>query len=329
MAVSSKPVVWMPTRIHPDAHKLAVELFDVIQPGDERAANWWEYADGSVVRTGGIGVEEVERAHKLKIISRNGVGYETIPVKTCLERGIVVTRLPGVNQKAVGELCVALTLAVLRRVAELDRRMRRGEFLPSIDWLGISADEKVVGLVGMGNIAREYAWKMSRGWNTPIFVYSPTSSPLKWTDQDPSGEPPIPHTRVSSLDELLQKSDIVSLHCPTTDATRGMIGKRELGLMKDTAVLINSARGALIDEVALLDALKNGIIYGAGLDVLCHEPATPERYSELYELENIVIQPHVGGGTHEVQSSSCITAVRTVYSYLRGEGIGESIEVES
>ena len=90
-----------------------------------------------------------------------GVGYETIPMKTCLERGIKVTRLPGVNQKAVGEHCVALTLAVLRRVAEMDRRMRRGEFLPSIDWLGMSADEKVVGLVGMGNIAREYAWKMS------------------------------------------------------------------------------------------------------------------------------------------------------------------------
>lgn len=177
----------------------------------------------------------------------------------------MVTRLPGVNQKAVGEHCVALTLAVLRRVTELDRRMRRGEFLPSIDWLGISADDKVVGLVGMGDIAREYAWKMSvgvhhhpslapsfnvsrsqRGWDTPLLVYSPTSSPLKWTDQDPSGLPPIPHTRVSSLDELLKRSDIVSLHCPTNEQTRGMIGKREFGLMKNTAVLINTARGALV-----------------------------------------------------------------------------------
>ncbi|KZV66817.1 hypothetical protein PENSPDRAFT_755426 [Peniophora sp. CONT] len=329
MTVSTKPVIWMPTRIHPEAHKLAVGLFDVISPQDPRASNWWEYAEGSVVRTGGISVEDAEKAHKLKIISRNGVGYETIPIKLCLERGIVVTRLPGVNQKAVGEQCVALTLAVLRRVVELDRRMRRGEFMPSIDWLGISADGKTVGLVGMGNIAREYAWKMSRAWDTPLLVYSPTSSPSKWTDQDPSGEPPIPHTRVDSLDELLQKSDIVALHCPTNDQTRGMIGKREFELMKKSAVLINTSRGALIDEDALLDALKSGTIYGAGLDVLTHEPATPERYSELYKLENIVIQPHVGGGTHEVQKGSCITAVRTVYSYLRGEGIGESIEVKS
>ncbi|KAI0031225.1 D-isomer specific 2-hydroxyacid dehydrogenase [Vararia minispora EC-137] len=328
MTVSTKPVVWMPSGIHPDAFKLANELFDVITPEDPRAANWWVYADGSVVRTGGISVEEAEKAHRLKIVSRNGVGYETIPVKTCFERGIIVTRLPGINTHSVAELCVALTLAVLRRVVELDRRMRRGEVLPSIDWLSTSVDGKMLGLVGMGDIARSYAWRMSRAFNTPILVYSPTSSPLKWTDKDPSGRPPIPHTRVQSLEELLQRSDIVSLHCPATPQTCRMMGKRQFEMMKPTAVFINTARGALVDEDALTYALKNRVIYGAGLDVLCHEPATIERYSKLYELENIVLQPHAGAGSEEVQRESCIKAVRTVHSFLLEKDIGDSSEVK-
>jgi len=161
-----------------------------------------------------------------------------------------------------------------------------------------------------------------------ILVYSPTSSPTKWTSSDLLSEhAPIPHRRVSSLDELLAESDVVSLHCPLNDQTRELMSAPEFARMKPSAIFLNTGRGGLVDEPALIDALERNEIYGAGLDVLAHEPATLERYERLFRLENVVVAPHAGAGTHQVQIDSCVVAVETCASYLKGEGIGRSKRV--
>ncbi|GAA5968483.1 hypothetical protein JCM11641_007651 [Rhodosporidiobolus odoratus] len=324
------PVCYLASPIHPVARQLAGEVFDVIDKDDPRYREWWKYAECAVLRTGKIMEEEVQRTvttsggARLKIIARNGIGYDNVPIAACRELGICATNQPGSNAKSVAELALALALSVARRTTELDRRLRRGEVLPNIDWLAETVEGRTVGLVGMGDIARETAKKFYGAYDSPILVYSPTSSPLKWTTQDPSGLPPIPHTRVSSLEELLAESDIVSLHCPLNKQTEKMMSDEQFKLMKNEAILINTARGGLIDEPALLRALQSHSIYGAGLDVLVHEPANASRYSELFTCENVVVLPHAGGGTHQVQIESCVRAVRTCQSWLKGEGVGDS-----
>ncbi|GAA6040854.1 hypothetical protein JCM8097_007749 [Rhodosporidiobolus ruineniae] len=324
---ANKPVLYLATHIHPESRVVADQLFDVIDDQDERFATWTEYADAAVLRIGKITPEEAHRAKKLRIIARNGVGYESVPLEACKELGIAATYQPGSNSKAVAEIALSLAIAVARRTAELDRRMRRGEVMPNITVLAETVEGKTVGLVGMGDIAYETAKKFYGAFDTPILVYSPTSSPLKWTEQDPDGKKPIPHTRVSSLDELLERADIVSLHCPQTPQTTNMISDAQLAKMKSTGILVNTARGGLIDEPALLRALQSKQIYGAGLDVLVHEPGTLENYGELYKQDNVVVLPHAGGGTHQVQITSCTRAVMTCWHYLRGEGVAESVRL--
>ncbi|KAM0749245.1 hypothetical protein T439DRAFT_315477 [Meredithblackwellia eburnea MCA 4105] len=323
LSPTGKPIAYMPTRLHPDSITLAHQLFDVITPSDPRFDQWPRLADVAIVRTGEITRDEMSRCERLKIVTRNGVGYDMIPIDICKEKGIRVTNQPGSNAKSVAELVLGLALGVSRRVVELDRRLRRGEKLPNIDWMATSLDGKVVGLVGMGDIARETAKKFVGAFESPILIYSPTSSPLKWTTRDPSGLPAIPHERVSTLEELLKRSDVVSLHCPLFDSNRDMMGERQFALMKDAAILINTARGGLINERQLVKALKSKTIAGAGLDVFCTEPASRQVdvYDELFDLENVVVLPHAGGGTAEVQLESCNLAVRAAYSYLKGEGV--------
>ncbi|BGP42858.1 hypothetical protein JCM10450v2_006973 [Rhodotorula kratochvilovae] len=321
------PVLYLPTRIHPVARALAAESFDVIDHDSPRASSWTDEADAVVVRTKGVTPEEVARAPRLRVIARNGVGTETVPLEACKARGIAVTNQPGCNAKAVAEQALGLAIAVARRTVEFDRRMRRGERLPSIDWLAGTLEGKTLGVVGMGDIAREFAKKMVGAFEATVLVYSPTSSPSKWTSSDPAGHAPIPHRRVSSLDELLAEADVVSLHCPLNEQTRGMMGTAQFKRMKESAILINTGRGGLVDEDALVEALESGEIYGAGLDVLAHEPATLKRYARLFACENVVVSPHAGAGTHEVQIDTCVIAVETCASYLLGEGVGKSKRV--
>ncbi|GAA5848923.1 hypothetical protein JCM9279_004666 [Rhodotorula babjevae] len=328
-AAAALPVLWLPTPIHPTARKLAAQLFDVIDHEDlPRAATWTDEAVAVVVRQGGVSADEARRAAKLRIIARNGVGTETVPLEACREKGIAVTNQPGSNAKAVAEQALVLAISVARRTVEFDRRLRRGERMPSIHWLAETLEGKTLGLVGMGDIAREFAKKAVGAFDMKVLVYSPTSSPTKWTSADASSEhPPIPHRRVSSLDELLSESDVVSLHCPLNDQTQQLMSAPQFARMKPSAIFLNTGRGGLVDEPALIDALERNEIYGAGLDVLAHEPATLERYERLFKLENVVVSPHAGAGTHQVQIESCVVAVETCASYLRGEGIGKSKKV--
>ncbi|GAA6016089.1 hypothetical protein JCM11491_000664 [Sporobolomyces phaffii] len=343
---------WVPTPLHPDALELARTYFDVIDPTDARAETWYDFADAAIVTAGKLSTPHVERAAsaRLRIVTRNGalvslcavhwspltdveewvdagVGTDSIPLETCRAHAIAVTNQPGCNAQAVAELALGLAIAVSRKLAQVDRTLTAGRRTISAEWRAPTVQGKTLGLVGMGDIARETAKKFHGAFDTPVVVYSPTSPELRWTNQDSSGLVPIPHRRVDTLDELLAVSDIVSLHCPLNDRTRGIIGEREFGLMKSSAIILNTARGGLIDEPALARALRARTIYGAGIDTLEHEPPTLERYPELLSLENILVMPHIGAQEEDSQRKACIVAVETAYSYLTGRGIGQSKRV--
>lgn len=152
--------------------------------------------------------------------------------------------LLGFNAEAVAEHCLAIILSLNRRLSETMRHMRAGKVLRSVDYMGLSLSHKTVGLVGMGNIARELARKLTGAFNCHIVVYSPTSPGDRWSDKD-QVHGRVPHTRLRTLEELLKVSDVVSLHAPLTPETRHLISTRELAIMKDSAILINLARGPL------------------------------------------------------------------------------------
>ena len=183
-------------------------------------------------------------------------------------------------------------LVVLRRVKELDSRICSGEQVPSFNVLSPGLLGRTVGLIGMGDTAYQLALLLIP-FHVCVVVYSPSSPANTWSGENPRYPKTIPHRRATSLNDLLSSVDVLSLHCPITPKTANMIGSEELNRMKPGAVLINTARGQLVDESALIRALREGHIAGAGLDVFATEPAFGENLGDLGKMENVVCLPHV------------------------------------
>lgn len=283
---------------------------EVVRWDDPRAKNWHEDADGLMVRVTPLTAADFAGAKKLRAVAKQGVGVNLIDLAAAKARGVIVCNTPGVNSEAVAEMALALALAVTRRIAELDRRIRSGEVVKRINYLGIELWEKTVGVIGMGNIGTRTARKYQAAFGAKLLAYDPYAPDGAWPD--------IPHERLSSLDELLGRSDLVTIHTPLTPETKHLIGSRELALMKETAVLVNVSRGEIVDEAALYDTLKAGRIFGAGLDVFRKEPPTTD--NPLVALSNIVVTPHAAGGTFETQEkSSLITAQQLIHVLGGGE----------
>ncbi|MEM2144310.1 MAG: phosphoglycerate dehydrogenase [Candidatus Jordarchaeaceae archaeon] len=241
---------------------------------------------------------------KLKMISLASVGYDNVDVEAATERGIIVTNTPGILQDAVADMTMGLILAVIRQISRFDREVRNGMWINRItpDVWG-----KTLGIVGLGEIGSEVA-RRALGFKMNILYYD--------VQRKPGLEKEL-NIKYVSLEELLQESDIVSLHVPLNDKTRGMIGKRQIALMKNGAYLINTARGALVDENALYEALKNGKLAGAGLDVLEIEP--PLKDNPLLKLENVVFTPHVASNTDKNVDKICIRAAENIARFLNGK----------
>jgi lactate dehydrogenase-like 2-hydroxyacid dehydrogenase len=229
---------------------------------------------------------------RLRIVANYGVGVDNIDLDAARARGIVIANTPDVLTSATAEQAVALMLALLRRVAEGDRFLRRGaEWVFSLEFmLGESLDGKVVAIVGPGRIGKETARLAEAHGAAPLFV-----------------------GRRDSLNDALALADVVSLHVPATPETRHLIDAEALAAMKPTAVLVNTARGTIVDEAALVDALRLGVIAGAALDVFEFEPSvTPG----LLELENVVLTPHLGSATRETREAMGFLAVSALRSLL-------------
>ncbi|WVQ73565.1 hypothetical protein IAR50_003143 [Cryptococcus sp. DSM 104548] len=322
---AAQATVYLHTPFHPKAEAYAATRFaKLLRPSDGPWEKLMPQVDAILLRTGNVTSEMVKAAPKCRIISRNGVGVDNVPIQTCIENSIAVTNVPGGNSKVVAELALTLMLTVLRRVLEVDRRIRGGECVPSIKALSPGLFGKTVGLVGMGDISYEVG-KLVRAFGCEIVVFSPTSPPTRWTSADARYQTPLAHTRAKTLEELLRKVDVVSLHCPLNDQTRNLIGEKELGWMKDTAVVVNTARGGIVDERALEKALKAGKLGGAGLDVFVVEPAYGESLGGLRDLDNVVLLPHLGGSTEGVTLDGCNKAVDIMADYLDGKGAANRV----
>jgi len=289
--------------IHPAGVEHASKHAEIVRWDDARVKNWPEEADAVVVRGTKIREPDLARAKKLKIISKQGVGYDNIDVAAAKKHGIPVVRTPGVNKEAVAEMALGLALAVGRRIAELDRRVRSLEKMDRTKILGVEMWGKTVGIIGVGNIGVRVAHKWRAAFDCKVIGY------------DPYKKLDIP--QVEKLDGLLAQADLVSLHVPLSEQTRHMIGKRELALMKSTAILVNTCRGGVVDEAALYDALKAGKLYGAGFDVW--ETETPRVDSRLLELPNVVCTPHAAGGTEETQIRSALKVAEQAVDVLNGK----------
>ncbi|HEX5469195.1 MAG TPA: D-glycerate dehydrogenase, partial [Gaiellaceae bacterium] len=232
----------------------------------------------------------------LRVVANFGVGYDSVDLEAATRRGIVVTNTPDVLTEATAELTIALVLALLRRVAEGDRLVRRGgEWgLAPTFMLGEGLAGKTLGVVGLGRIGLEVA-RLAEAFGMRV-VHTRGSGPYE----------ELPLAR------LLAEADVVTLHAPLTPETEGLIGRNELALMRSDAVLVNVARGPIVDEEALVEALRAGTIAGAALDVYAHEPAV---HPGLVELENVVLTPHLGSATlaaREAMGMLCADALEAV-----------------
>ncbi len=245
----------------------------------------------------------LEAARDLKIIARTGIGTDNVDLEAARAQGIRVTTTPGLNSKAVADLAVGLVLALARRICSSDRSLRQGAWKQTA---GLDLEGKILGIVGLGSIGKQVA-RRAQAFDMRLVAYD--------TVHD-EGFAAAHGISFVGCDELLQMSDFVTLHLPLTPETRGLIGKRELRQMKPTAYLVNTARGGIVDERALYEALSQGWIAGAGLDVFAQEPPFG---SPLLELDNVVVTPHIGAWTDGAWAAMARQAATEVIRALKGE----------
>ena len=241
---------------------------------------------------------DLDRFPSLRLLASFGVGYDRIDVDACRARGVTVTNTPGVLDAATADLAFALILAARRRLVEGDRLVREGAWGTAWStgpFLGREVSGATLGIVGLGRIGSALAQR-ARGFEMTVVHHRRT----------PDGLP---------LDDLLRRADVVSLHTPLTPQTTGLISRERLALLRDGATLVNTARGAIVDEDALVDELVSGRI-NAGLDVFVHEPHVPEA---LLGLPNVVLAPHIGSATEETRAAMTRLVVENVLAFVRGE----------
>lgn len=290
--------------------------FDVVYPRHRRPLTEAELLDELKGVTATIAGFEpytrrvIESSTELRVIARNGVGFDAVDVPAATERGIPVTVTPGVNQESVAEHTMALLLAAARWLLPQDAAMRAGEFRRM---LGIPLRGRTLGLVGLGRIGREVAIRAA-AFRMRIVAHEPAPDP-RFVEQ--YGITLVP------LDQLFSESDFVSLHVPLTNQSRNMIDSRALKLMKRTALLINTARGGLVCEADLEKALREGEIAGAGLDVFAEEP--PPRDHPLTKLKNVICTAHTAGIDLQARDDMAMLAAGAIVALSRGEWPEEQV----
>lgn len=259
--------------------------------------------DGAILGVDEVSAKVFERGNKLKVISRYGVGYDKVDVVSATAHGIPVTITPGANSIAVAELTLGLMLAVARHIPKQAEQVKNGNFSPIT---GMELDGATLGLIGLGRIGQEVA-KRAYAFGMSILFYDPFPPADEFLAQYACQD--------CTLSELLKNSDVISLHSPHTPETHHLIDSNALNQMKSTAILINTARGGLVDEESLYHALKNGVIAGAGFDVFSDEPPTD---SPLLMLDNFVGTPHSGSATLQTTLKMGLMASENALTVLRG-----------
>ncbi len=275
------------------------ELLEAVRGASGVLSTATEKMDGEVMDAAGDG---------LKVIANMAVGYDNIDVKAAQERGVVVTNTPGVLDETTADVAFMLVLAAARRLGEGERLLRAGrwEWWGPKQLRGVDVWGKNLGIVGMGRIGQAVA-RRARGFGMEVLYHN------RSRNEDAENEL---GARYLGLEDLLRESDFVSIHTPLSDETRHLIGERELGLMRETAILVNTSRGPVVDEGSLADALENGRIFAAGLDVYEEEPKV---HPKLLELENVVLAPHIGSASMETRDRMATLAAENLRAVLSGE----------
>jgi len=313
----SRPKIVVTRRIPEPAVELLREAGDVWVSPDDRPLETQELHDA--VSGADIAVtllhDRVDDAFldaagdQLRAVCNVAVGFDNIDVPAATKRGVLIANTPAVLTEATADLAMTLILAVTRRIGEGERLIRNRE---KWSWhmfmlLGMGLQEKTLGVVGMGAIGQALA-RRAKAFGMEI-VYSDARPASDEVERELGA-------RRVELDELLEIADVVSIHAPLMDSTRHLIDAQALARMKDTAYLVNSARGPIIDEAALVEALRSGQIAGAGLDVYENEP---EVDPGLIELDNVVLLPHLGSATIETRTAMGVLAARNALAVLSGE----------
>ena len=258
--------------------------------------------------------EALQAARRLKVVARAGVGLDNVDVRAATQNGVMVVNAPTSNIVSAAELAVALMLAAARHVSPAHAALTRGEWKRS-RYTGIELFEKTVGIVGLGRIGVLVAQRLT-AFGMQVIAYDPYVQ---------AGRAAQMGVRMVSLEELMAEADFISVHLPKTPETVGLIGADEFAIARPGLVLVNAARGGIVDERALYDALKTGRIAAAGLDVFAQEPCTD---SPLFELENVVATPHLGASTDEAQEKAGVAVARSVRLALSGELVPDAVNVQ-
>jgi D-3-phosphoglycerate dehydrogenase len=269
-------------------------------------------ADAIIVRSGTtVDAELLDCAKNLSLIGRAGVGVDNIDIDEATKRGIVVMNTPTGNIRSAAEHTIALMFAVSRNIPAADREVRKGNW-PRKELTGVQVKGKTLSLVGLGKVGRGVA-EMAQGAGMDVIAVDPYLSEEKASELN---------IELVELDDALTRADYLSVHTPLNEKTRGMIGKHELSHMKDSAVILNCARGGIIDEQALYETLKNKAIRGAGIDTFTAEPPTD---SPLLELENTVLTPHLGASTEEAQEKVSRDIAEQIIDYFENDVIRNAV----
>jgi len=313
--------VYLGEVIHPAAVALLEKNAEVVRPKDHSRKAYLEAlkdVDGMVARKVHVGAEEMNQAPRMKIIARHGVGLDSVDLEEATRRGILVTNTPGANRESVAELAITFMLSLARRVPQAQKAMAtmpKGDIgiftalLKQYNLTGVDLEGKPLGIIGTGRIGSSVARKCIAAFEMTVQGYDPYVS----ADVMKS----FGVQKVERLEEMLPKIDFLTVHCPLNGETKGMVGKRELAQMKKGAYVINTARGGIVNEKALLEALNSGHIAAAALDVWEIEPPDPK--DPLLNHPQLLGTPHYGGTTEESLYRVGIEAVEEALRFLRGE----------
>ena len=306
--VVSKPTIYLLEQFPDAAVEYCKTKFHTILPSDPEINNWRLNAESILVRELVISADDIASAPKLRAIGKQGTGIDIIDKDACDKRGIPLLNTPGVNARSVAELVIALTMCVKRQLQTISVKQASGAEVRKEHCRGTMMTGRAIGILGMGAIGTEVARIFQGAFGCQVYACDPFAPDGAWAD--------IAHTRVSKLEDMLSHIDMLTLHVPLTKETRGLISARELSMMRPGAVLINVARGGIVVEQDLIEALENGHIGGAGLDCHDEEPPVLGKYERLWATGKVVSTPHIGATTVETQVRTATAAMDNVYKYL-------------
>ncbi|MEY4102234.1 MAG: hypothetical protein RIR88_368 [Actinomycetota bacterium] len=313
----TKPVVLIAEELSPATIEALGPDFDVrVVDGTDRPAllEAVHGASAILVRSAThVDAEVLAAAPSLKVVARAGVGLDNVDIKAATEAGVMVVNAPTSNIISAAELTVGHILSLARHIPAAHNALAQGQWKRSA-YTGTELFEKTIGIIGLGRIGALITERML-SFGTKVVAYDPYVTSARAQQLG---------VQLLSLDELLETADFITIHMPKTPETTGMIGKAQLAKMKDTAYVINVARGGLIDEDALYEALVNNVIAGAGLDVFVSEPP---KDSPLLALPNVVVTPHLGASTDEAQEKAGISVAKSVRLALSGELVPDAVNV--